>query len=121
MALPNLSPANDFAAFAQLKDISPSTGAVTDLTAGTITAFIAIDNLPTSVAANGALSMSAVNLSAVKPGKWLIFFDASVLTAALLEPLFGAGVTPYLFIVYPSGFRKSAAIPYVSAPAATVA
>lgn len=102
MAAFTLWPLNDFAKFARLKDINTSTGEVTDLTTGTITAFFSTTNTPTSTAADASLSMSPTYVTA--KARWLIFFDATVLTAALLAAQFGS-TPPYLIIQYPSGFR----------------
>ncbi len=96
-----LHPLNDFAKYARLKTISSTTGEVTPLKTGTVTAFLSTGGAPSDVAADATLSMSAIH---IKDGKWLIFFDASVLTLALLESKF-ATTPPYLILQHVSGFR----------------
>lgn len=92
-----LYPLNDFAKYVKGKEISSTTGAVTPEIAGTVTAFFSTTNLPTSVAADPTLSMSATFVTAVN--KWLVFFDRSVLTASLLASKFGAAPTEVYLIV----------------------
>lgn len=96
-----LYPLNDFAKYVKLRDISSVTGIVSPLTTGTVTAFLSTGNTPSATAADPSLSMPAVHQSA---GKWLVFFDASVLTDALLQTHF-ANTPPYLIIEYANGFR----------------
>lgn len=96
-----LYPLNDFATFVKLKDISPTTGVVTPLTTGTVTAFLATSFGPTAVAADATLQTTAVH---VGNGKWLVFLDAAVLTAALLNSKF-ASTPPYLIVQYAGGLR----------------
>lgn len=96
-----LYPLNDFAKYVKLKDISSTTGVVTPLTTGTVTAFLSTGNTPSATAADPTLSMSAVHQS---NGKWLVFFDASVLTDSLLQTNF-ASAAPYLILEYANGFR----------------
>ncbi len=97
----NLYPLNDLAFYVKLKDIDSATGAVSNLTTGTVTCFLATDDGPSATAADPTLSTTAVHLSS---GKWLVFLDASVLTASLLATHF-ASTAPILIIQYPSGFR----------------
>lgn len=97
----SLYPLNDFAMFAKLKDISSSTGAVSNLTTGTVSFFIATSNAPDAEEADATLSGSATHVS---NGKWLVFLDASVLDPTLLDSLF-ATATPYLILQYSNGFR----------------
>lgn len=110
-----LSPLNDLAFFAKLQQVSTSTGAKTPLTSGTVTAFLATSNAADATAADASLSVSAVHVTG---GKWLVFFDASVLTLTLLETHF-ASVTPYLIIEQEDGFRVYHELEYSEAKAAT--
>lgn len=96
-----LVPLNDLAFFVKLQEVSTSTGAKSPLTTGTVTAFLATSNAADAIAADPTLSVSATHISG---GKWLVFFDASVLTLSLLEGLFAA-VTPYLIVQQSNGFR----------------
>lgn len=95
-------PLNDFAKWVSPKDINSTTGAVTTLTSGTVTAFFATSDSPTATAADQSLSMNAI-YSETK-NKWLVFFDASVLTASLLATHF-ASTPPILIVQFVGGFR----------------
>lgn len=112
-----LYPLNDFAKFVKPKDVDSATGVVTNLTSGTVTAFFSTGNTPAAVAADPALSMNAIHVGG---GKWLIFFDAAVLTASLLDTKFAAS-PPYLIVQYPSGFRVYYTGKYVASRPGTVA
>jgi hypothetical protein len=107
---------NDFFVKTKLFAGNPTTGAVTPLTAGTVTAFLATSNTASATAADPALSMSPTHLG---DGVWLIFFDAAVLTTALLDPLFGS-TPPYLIIQQPGGLRVYAPVTYTTARPALV-
>jgi hypothetical protein len=112
-----LWPLNDFAKFLKsVKDISPTTGVLSDLTTGTITCFFSTGNLPTSTAADPSLSNTAIHVSG---SKWLVFFDAGVLTADLLDTKFAAA-PPFLIVQYPSGFRVYFTGEYVASRPGTV-
>lgn len=106
-----LYPLNDFFAKARLRSVNPATGVETPLTSGTVTAFLATSSGPTATAADPALSMSPVHLV---DGVWLIFFDAAVLTTALLDPLFGTSA-PYLIVQQPGGVRVYTPVTYTTA------
>lgn len=108
--------ANDFFVKAKLTTGSPTTGDVTPLTSGTVTAFLSTTNGPSAVAADPALSMAPTHLGG---GIWLIFFDAGVLTAPLLDPLFAAS-PPYLIVEQPGGVRVYASVTYAPSRPATV-
>lgn len=110
-----LYPLNDLGFFAKLKDIHPTTGVVTPLTTGTVTCFLSVGKTSTSTAADPSLSVTAAHIA---DGKWLIFFDATILTYALLNGLF-ASTPPYLIIQYPSGFRVYVPLTYVAERPAT--
>lgn len=103
-----LYPLNDLALTVKLQDINPATGVKSPLTVGTVTAFLATSDSPTAVAADGTLSMSATHIGS---GKWLVFFDATVLTPALLATHF-ASTPPVLIVVYPSGIRAYLTLEY---------
>jgi len=109
-----LYPLNDFAMFVKLKDIDSETGVVAPLTEGTVTAFLATTNEADATAADGTLSVEAVHISS---GKWLVFFDASVLTLTLLETHFAAA-TPYLIVQQSNGFRVYEELEYSESRAA---
>lgn len=118
MSIPPLTlyPLNDFFAKAKLRTLDPATGVETPLTTGTVTAFLATSSGPAATAADAALSMSPVHLG---DGIWLIFFDATVLTTALLDPLFAAA-PPYLIVQQPGGVRVYAPVTYTTARPALV-
>jgi hypothetical protein len=116
-ALPiTLYTANDFAAKVRLRTMDPVTGVVTPLTTGTVSAFFSLSNGPGAVAADPALTMSATHLG---DGVWFIFFDAGILTAPLLDPLFAAS-PPYLIVEQPGGVRVYAPVTYAPSRPATV-
>lgn len=108
MAVIPLYPLNDLDVLATLKDVDPVTGRVIPLTTGPVTAFISQSNAPTAVPADGALFVNAVNTGR---GKWLISFDAAVLSFTLLDPLF-ATTTPYLIVEMPGEIRVFAEMIY---------
>lgn len=107
---------NDFFVKTKLFAGNPATGAVTPLTAGTVTAFLTTSNGPTATAADAALSMTPVHLG---DGVWLIFFDAAVLTTTLLDPLFGS-TPPFLIVQQPGGIRVYAPVTYATTRPALV-
>jgi hypothetical protein len=103
---------NDFAKYLTgVKDISSTTGAVTDTpSTATIACFFATGQDPDDTPADPTLSMNAVWVSG---NKWLIFFDRTALTFTLLESKF-ASTPPYLIVDYPGGFREAFTGEYVS-------
>lgn len=107
---------NDLAIKTKLKVINPTTGVVSPLTSGTVTAFLATTNTASAVAAAPALTMSPTHLGG---GVWLIFFDGAVLTTALLDPIFGS-VAPYLIVQQPGDVRVYAALSYATTRPALV-
>lgn len=111
-----LYPLNDFSVKVKLREINPTTGVVSPLTTGTVTAFLATSDAPTAGAADPALEMTPTHLGG---GVWLIFFDATVLTAALLATHFAA-TPPVLVVVQPGGIRTANAISYAAARPALV-
>ena len=117
MADINISPLNDLSIIVILKGVDPATGKAIQLTTGTVTHFIATSNTPTATAADAALSGVATHVGS---GKWLISYDAAVLTAALLDTLF-ASVTPYLIIQQPNEFRVYVPLVYLASRSGTVA
>lgn len=112
-----LYPLNDFAKYLRLPDINSTTGNVGYLTSGSVTAFLSTTNGPTATAADATLVMSPTYVPAKQ--KWLLYFDASVLTVNLLNTLF-ASTPPYLIVQYPSGFRVYFAGEYVAERPGTV-
>lgn len=111
-------PSNDLAVTVTLQEIDSLTGVKNPLTTGTVTAFIATSNSPTATAADPSLSVSATHLNN-PAGKWLIFFDASVLTPALLSSLFSAA-TPYLIVEQTNGVRAYVEMSYVASRPGTL-
>lgn len=109
---------NDLALTVTLQNINAVSGVKEPLTSGTVNAFFATGNSPTVTAADPSLSVSATHLND-PAGKWLIFFDASVLTPALLDSLF-AVTTPYLIIEEPGGIRAYIEMAYVPSRPGTV-
>lgn len=101
MSTPVINPLNDFALYAKLQKINEQTGVRTALTSGSVTAFLATSDAPTATAADASLVVTPTH---VADGKWLIFFDASVLQPALLETLF-ADTTPVLILQHEDGVR----------------
>lgn len=77
-----------------LKTVNPATGAKEPLTTGVTTAFLATSNEPTAAAADPTMSVVATHVGG---GKWLVLFDASLLTPQLLAQHFAA-TPPYLII-----------------------
>jgi hypothetical protein len=107
---------NDFSKFVKLKDIDANTGAVSSLTSGTVTVFFSTDNDSAAVTAHADLSNTATHIA---NGKWLIFFDASVLTKSVLDTAFSTD-PPYMIVQYPNGFRVYFTGEYVESRAGTV-
>lgn len=106
--LATLYPLNDFCVIVRLQKINQSTGERTPLTSGTVTAFLATSEAPTATPAHATLEMTPVH---IENGKWLVFFDASVLTAALLASLF-SGTPPFLIVQETYGTRTFARLAY---------
>lgn len=95
-------PLNDFAlTVGPLKTVNPETGAKEPLTTGVTTAFLATSNEPTAAAADPSLSVACPHIGG---GKWLVLFDAGVLTPQLLAQHFAA-TPPYLIISQPGAVR----------------
>lgn len=117
MIIPDLYPLNDLAVSVRLVDIDATTGAESNVTTGTVTAFLATSNGPTATAADATLN-ATVNYSGAG-GWWTVTIDAAVLTAALLDTLF-ASVTPYLIIRRTNGIRVYVEMAYSASRPATV-
>lgn len=117
MADINLYPLNDFGVTATLKAVDPATGKSVPLTTGTVSHFISTAYTPTATAADATLAGTATH---VGDGKWLISYDAAVLTPTLLATLF-ATATPYLIMQQTGTFRDYAPLVYVASRPATVA
>jgi hypothetical protein len=107
--MPKLYPLNDFAMYAKIPDINATTGAIEYIETGTVSAFLATSDSPTATAAHVSLTMSPTFVDAVN--QWLVFFDASILTPAVLTPLF-ATVTPYLILQSSTGVRAVVRLTY---------
>lgn len=112
----SIYPLNDFAMFVKLYDINSTTGAKTPLTSGSVTAFLATTNTPTATSADPSLSVSCVHVGS---GKWLVFFDASLLTASLMDSLFGS-TPPFLIVQYPDGVRAYIELEYQASRPGTI-
>ena len=107
---------NDFAVKAKLRTMNPTTGVIGPLTSGTVTAFLSTTNTAAATAADAALSMTPTHMG---DGVWLIFFDAAVLTTALLDTHF-ASTPPYLIVQQTGELRAYALLSYVAARPAMV-
>jgi hypothetical protein len=121
MANPNLVPLNDFVCTVLVEDVNSGTGVISSVTTGTVTAFIAIDNSPSATAADPSLTQSATYIGGANgfvAGTWLVNFDATVLTASLLNTLFNTA-TPYLIISRVGAVRRYVTLSYVPSLAAT--
>jgi hypothetical protein len=94
---------NDFAKLVKAKVIDPDTGAVTDETEATVTAFLATSDAPDAIEADASLKVTPCPFVAAKKG-FLVFFDRTILTAALLDGLF-ATTPPVLIIDDGAGWR----------------
>jgi hypothetical protein len=114
--IPALFPSNDLAFTVRLYTTDATTGRRTPLLTGTVTAFLATSSAPTATAADPSLSVAVTHLAAEK---WLVQFDATVLTPTLLATLF-ASATPYLIIVQAGGIRTVAELVYTPVRLATV-
>lgn len=113
----NLYPLNDLNLVVTLKFVDVD-GTIKPLDTGPIAFFLATTNLPTATAADPALSGNAVHLGAGS-GQWLIQLDASVLTFALLDPLF-ATVPPVLIVQSANNVRGYATLTYAPARPMTI-
>ena len=84
-----------------------------------VRAFISSGYGPMSTPADVSLDVTATHLND-PAGRWLIFFDATVLTPGLLASLFVED-TPYLIVEQEGGVRAYAEMLYeVSRPATVV-
>jgi hypothetical protein len=111
-----LYPLNDLTFLVTLKTVDPATGKVIALTTGSVTGFIAASNLPTASAADPSLTFTITHVGS---GKWLVVMDAALLTAALLNTLFGSGATPYVILQLTGGFRAYIQLAYFASRQAT--
>ena len=109
MSIPSLYPLNDLAFLVTLKIADPVTGAMAPLETGTVTAFLATSDAPDAVAADGTLVATVVYTG--RHGKWLVSFDAAILTVALLASKFTAA-TPYCIVQAPSAVRFAIELAY---------
>jgi hypothetical protein len=111
-----LAPLNDLTLLATIKEVNAVTGALEAAVTGTVSAFIALNSLPTSTEADPSLVVAGVHTT---NGVWLINFDGGILTYALLNGLF-ASATPYLIVTHSSGVRVYTQLTYTPSRAATV-
>lgn len=110
MSLDTIYPANDWACKVKLKDISVIDGSIGPLTTGIVRAFLSTSAGPTATPADSTFDIHATHLG---NGIWLILFDAAVLTATLMQSLFGS-TPPYLIVEYGGGFRVSTPLVYAT-------
>jgi len=110
VSIPVLYPTNDFAMIATLR-VPNSAGVLVALETGTPSAFLAVSDSPTATAADATLVMTPTYTGA--GGKWLVAFDASVLTPALLATLY-ATTTPYVIIAFPNSIRVAVECAYLA-------
>lgn len=123
MIIPIISPLNDTTFLATLKTIdqdpqSATYGKEVLFTTGTVTAFIAISNAADAVALDNSLSVTCTYIATLK--KWLVHFDASIMTVALLRPAFAGGVTPYIILQSINNRRVYIECEYADAQSAEV-
>jgi hypothetical protein len=91
-----ISPLNDYMWTATLRQRDVTTGALSDITSGTVTAFLATHHDADAVAADATLNCT-VNYSGAGAA-WTVSIDASVLTKALLDTLFSTTGRIYLIV-----------------------
>ena len=109
-------PGNDFASLVGFKGVNTTTGRPEMLETGTATAFLATSGSPTATAADPTLSISLTHIS---HGRWLVLFDAALLTAALMASLFGL-TQPWLIAIHSSGVRTAVPLTYTATRLAEV-
>lgn len=116
LALPTLYPDNDYGIKAKLKQLNLTTAEVEALLTGTVTATL-------HVVRGGAIAHASLTntLTHIDDDTWLVFFDASILTDALIDPLFTAAAAIELCVTLPNGFKAWTTIPYARYRPATVA
>jgi hypothetical protein len=124
MAAINLFPLNDLSIVVNLAKVNPVTAAIEPLTGGTVDHFISTSTDPATAApADGTLVGSAVYTGVVDPttqaGRWLVQYDAAVLTPALLATQF-ATLAPYLILKQAGGFWAYIPLKYVATRKGTV-
>lgn len=110
MSIPVVYPLNDFAFLATLR-VPNAAGVLIPLETGTPSAFLALTDTPTEVAADPTLTMTPTYTGA--GGRWLIAFDAAVLTPSLLATLFAA-TTPYVIVAFPNSIRVAIECAYLA-------
>lgn len=114
-----LWPLNDLALELTINTVSPTTGATTVLTSGTVTGFLATTASPTATAADPSLQ-ATVNFSATKR-KWIVTMDAALLTASLLATHFAATGTAYLILQSANNVRGYLPLTYSASREITLA
>ncbi len=122
-----LAPDNDLLRTFYLEDVDPTTFALTPVTTGTVTFFLS--QTKDGSAADPSLETSAVHVGVTVAatgqyvlGTWGLELDATILTAALLEPLFGPTNSNKAFLVVEKAgaVRRYEQLTYQSAYAATL-
>lgn len=110
-----LYPLNDLVLEVKLTKVNTTTGAVEPLTTGTVSAFLA-----TSPTATSGIDASLVGTCThIGSGRWIIEFDAAILTAALLATHFASN-TPYCIISVLNGTKTYVQLVYATSRAATI-
>lgn len=92
-----LNPLNDKTVTFELSVRNSSTGVLTPVTGGSVSAIIATTDAPDATAADPSLSFNAVHIGGAngfENGTWMVFIDAAVLTVALL-----ASLPRYLYLI----------------------
>lgn len=92
-----LNPLNDKTVTFQLSVRNSSTGVLTPVSTGSVSAIIATTDAPNATAADPTLTFNAVYIGGANgfaDGTWMVFIDAAVLTVALL-----AGLPRYLYLI----------------------
>jgi hypothetical protein len=106
-----LSPDNDLTFAAEVLETDLDTLKSVPVVAGSVVAIITTSPASDAVKAHSTLETTCTYVATKK--KWAVHFDASVLTRAVLNPIFGAGgVTPYCIIISPNNQRKVVTLEY---------
>jgi len=107
-----LNPLNDLAFLVTIK-VTDDGGSSTPLAANaTGTAFLATSNASTATAADATLVVAPLYTG--KPGRFLVRFDATLLTSTLLATLFAAE-TPWCIVTFPGDIRVAVELMYEDA------
>lgn len=124
MAAINLYPLNDLSITVMLAKVNPVTAAIEPLIGGTVDHFLSTSTDPAVAApADGTFVGTAVDTGITDPvtqaRKWLVQYDAAVLTPALLATKF-ATLAPYLILKQAGGFWAYIPLKYLNTRKGTV-